>query len=339
MSDLRFVTDEEPGIRRLGRTRFRYVDQQTGEPVADADVLHRLRTLAIPPAWTDVWICRDHRGHMQATGRDSRGRKVYRYHVDYREDRERAKFDELPAFGHVLGDLRTRIEADLRLPGLPRERVAALVVSLLERTFVRIGNEEYARDNRTFGLTTLRDRHARINGSELRFRFRGKGSRLWDVAVESRRLARLVKRCQDLPGQVLFQYVDGDEDRPEPITSTDVNEYLRERSGLDLTAKSFRTWGGTLLAACELVSIDRPASNRGRQQAVNEVMAVVSEVLGNTPTVSKKSYVHPAVVGAFDDGTLPDIWLAGPGRDGYGLSADERRLLHLLDERAERVTG
>lgn len=332
MSDLRFVTDAEPGIRRLGRTRFRYVDQVTGEPVGDKAELHRIKTLAIPPAWTDVWICRDHHGHLQATGRDSRGRKVYRYHTSYREDRERAKFDELPHFGRVLGDLRDRIDADLRLPGLPRERVAALVVSLLERTFVRVGNEEYARENRTFGLTTLRDRHARVNGSELRFRFRGKGSRLWDVAVESRRLARLVKRCQDLPGQVLFQYVD-DGDRVEPLTSTDVNEYLRQRSGLDLTAKSFRTWGGTLLAACELVDLDRPASQRGRQRAVNEVMAVVSEVLGNTPTVSKQSYVHPAVVGAFDDGTLPGLWAAGPRRDGYGLSADERRLLHLLTER------
>jgi DNA topoisomerase-1 len=333
VSELRFVTDEEPGIRRLGRKRFRYVDEVTGDPVADTEELHRIRTLAVPPAWTDVWICRDHLGHLQATGRDARGRKVYRYHPGYREDRERAKFEELPLFGHVLGDLRSRIDADLRLPGLPRERVAALVVSLLERTFVRIGNEEYARDNRTFGLTTLRDRHARVDGSELRFRFRGKGSRLWDVAIESRRLARLVKRCQDLPGQVLFQYVD-DDDRAEPITSTDVNEYLRERSGLDLTAKSFRTWGGTLLAACELVATERPASQRSRQRAVNEVMAVVSEVLGNTPTVSKQSYIHPAVVGAFDDGTLPEVWDAGPRRDGYGLSADERRLLHLLDERA-----
>ncbi|HEY8524630.1 MAG TPA: hypothetical protein VIL48_06690 [Acidimicrobiales bacterium] len=333
MSDLRFVTDAEPGIRRLGRRRFRYVDAATGEPVNGAE-LHRIRTLAIPPAWTDVWICPDRNGHLQATGRDSRGRKVYRYHPDYREERERAKFDELAAFGHQLGRLRDRIETDLRLPGLPRERVAALVVSLLEETFVRVGNEEYARDNRTFGLTTLRDRHAEIDGADLRFRFRGKGSRLWDVTLETRRLARLVKRCQDLPGQVLFQYV-GDDDRPEPLTSTDVNDYLRERSGLVLTAKSFRTWGGTLLAACELVGTDRPAAQRSRQRAVNEVMAVVSEVLGNTPAVAKRSYVHPAVVDAFDDGSLPDLWTAGPRRDGYGLSADERRLLHLLDERAQ----
>jgi DNA topoisomerase-1 len=338
---LRFVTDAEPGIRRRGRSRFRYVDARTGEAVRDPAEIGRIRALAVPPAWTDVWICPDPCGHLQATGRDSRGRKVYRYHTGYREARERAKFDELPPFGHVLGDLRSRIDEDLGLPGLPRDRVAALVVSLLERTFVRVGNEEYARDNRTFGLTTLRDRHAEVHGSELHLRFRGKGARLWDVGVESRRLARLVRRCQDLPGQVLFQYVggtdhgtgDGEGNGPVPLTSTDVNDYLRRRSSLDLTAKSFRTWGGTLLAACELAAADRPASERGRQRAVNDVMGAVADVLGNTPAVSKGSYVHPAVVGAFDDGTLPDLWDAGPRRAGYGLSADERRLLHVLDER------
>jgi DNA topoisomerase-1 len=331
VNDLQFVTDEMPGIHRRGKSRFRYVDQVTGEPVKDPDEIARIQSLAVPPAWTDVWICSDPTGHLQATGRDAKGRKVYRYHPMFREERERAKFGELRAFGEVLGDLRTQVESDLGLRGLPLEKVAALVVSLLERTFVRIGNEEYARENRTFGLTTLRDQHAEINGAEVTFHFRGKGSKRWDIGLESRRFARLVKRCQDLPGQVLFQYLD-DDGEPAPITSTDVNLYLRERSGLPLTAKSFRTWGGTLFAACELVEIERPSSQRLRQRAVNDVMKIVSGVLGNTPTVCKASYVHPAVVTAFDDGSLPEIWAAGPRRDGYGLTADERRLLHLLSE-------
>jgi DNA topoisomerase-1 len=330
VNDLVFVTDDAPGIHRRGRSRFHYVEH-TGDPVDDEETLTRIRSLAVPPAWTDVWICKDPQGHLQATGRDAKGRKVYRYHPLFREERERAKFEELAAFGRVLGDLRKQVEADLALRGLPVEKVAALVVSLLARTFVRIGNEEYARDNRTFGLTTLRDRHAEVHGAELTFHFRGKGSKRWDVGLESRRLARLVKRCQDLPGQVLFQYQD-DDGNPVPITSTDVNAYLRERSGLDLTAKSFRTWGGTLFAACELVEVERPESKRMRQRAVNEVMKVTSEVLGNTPAVCKRSYVHPAVVQAFDDGVLREVWASGPNRDGYGLSADERRLLHLLEE-------
>ncbi|HLM65381.1 MAG TPA: hypothetical protein VK306_13865 [Acidimicrobiales bacterium] len=330
MSDLQFVSDDSPGIRRRGKSRFRYIDQLTGEPVSDPDEIRRIRSLAVPPAWTDVWICSNPIGHLQATGRDARGRKVYRYHPLFREQREQAKFDELLPFGHVRGDLRTQVESDLGLRGLPLEKVAALVVSLLERTFVRIGNEEYARQNRTFGLTTLRDHHAEINGAEVTFSFRGKGAKDWEIGLESRRLARLVKACQDLPGQVLFQYLD-DDGNPAPITSTDVNTYLRERSGLDLTAKSFRTWGGTLLAACELVEIERPASQRLRQRAVNEVMSIVSDVLGNTPTVCKRSYVHPVVVEAFEEGSLPKVWDEGPRRDGYGLTADERRLLHLLE--------
>jgi len=343
VSDLVFVTDELPGIRRKGKSRFHYVDMVTGERVRDPDELARIQSLAVPPAWTDVWICTDPNGHLQATGRDAKGRKVYRYHTSFREDRERAKFEELMPFGQALGALRKQVESDLGLPGLPLDKVAALVITLLERTFVRIGNEEYARDNKTFGLTTLRDHHAEVNGAELTFHFRGKGAKRWDVGIESRHLARLVKRCQDLPGQVLFQYLD-DDGQPAPITSTDVNAYLRRHSGLDLTAKSFRTWGGTLFAACELVLVERPTSQRMRARAVNDVMRLTSEVLGNTPAVCKKSYVHPAVVNAFDEGTLPDLWAEGPRRDGYGLSADERRLLHVLESAAgspgsEATTG
>ena len=330
VSGLQFVTDDMPGIRRTGHTRFRYVDQLTGKPVGDRDQLARIRSLAVPPAWTDVWICKDPTGHLQATGRDARRRKVYRYHPDYREEREAAKFDQLVPFGRVLGDLRDAVDHDLSRRGLPLERVAALVVTLLERTFVRVGNEEYARDNRTFGLTTLRDRHAEVNGGEVEFRFKGKGSKVWAIGVSNRRLARLVRRCQDLPGQVLFQYEDED-GAPTPITSTDVNGYLRERSGLELSAKTFRTWGGTLLTAAELVEVDRPASQRLRRRVVNEVVGQTAELLGNTVAVCKRSYVHPTVLDAFEDGTLADRWAAGPARDGYGLSAGERRLLHLLE--------
>jgi DNA topoisomerase I len=331
VSQLTFVTDDLPGIRRRGQTRFRYVDQLTGEPVTDPDVLARIRSLAVPPAWTDVWICADPCGHLQATGRDSRRRKVYRYHPDFREEREAAKFDQLVPFGQVLGPLRSTVDEDLALRGLPLERVAALVVTLLERTFVRVGNEEYARDNRTFGLTTLRDRHAEIRGDGVELRFKGKGAKVWAVGVANRRLARLVRRCQDLPGQVLFQ-CEAEDGTPTPITSTDVNEYLRDRSGLDLTAKTFRTWGGTLLAATELVEADRPASERLRRRVVNEVVQEAADVLGNTLAVCKRSYVHPVVLDAFEDGSLPDRWADGPNRDGYGLSSDERRLLHLLEK-------
>ncbi len=330
VSRLQFVTDDMPGIRRAGRTRFRYVDQLTGAAVRDRDELARIRSLAVPPAWTDVWICKDPTGHLQATGRDARRRKVYRYHPDYRSEREAAKFDQLVPFGRVLGQLRDTVDADLSRRGMPRERVAALVVTLLERTFVRVGNEEYARDNRTFGLTTLRDRHAEVRGDEVEFRFKGKGAKVWAVGVSNRRLARLVRRCQDLPGQVLFQYED-EEGAPTPITSTDVNLYLRERSGLELSAKSFRTWGGTLLTAAELAGVDRPASQRLRQRVVNEVVGQTAEVLGNTLTVCKRSYVHPTVLDLFEDGTLADRWAEGPTRDGYGLSAGERRVLHLLE--------
>lgn len=253
---LLFGTDAEPGIRRRGRARRRYVDDVTGETVTDAATLERIASLAVPPAWTDVWISRDPDSHLQATGRDARGRKQYRYHPSFRSHREARKFDQLPAFGAVLGPLRARVSDDLEGSGLDKRRVVALVVRLLDHSFVRVGNEEYARTNQSYGLTTLRDEHAQVQGGRLRLSFVGKHGRRHEVEVADARLARLVRRCQDLPGQVLFQYVEGDEIRP--VRSTDVNDYLREVTGLEVTAKTFRTWAASVLLGAGLAGVPVP---------------------------------------------------------------------------------
>jgi DNA topoisomerase-1 len=243
---LRYVSDAMPGIRRRRAGRgFTYAGTD-GRRLTDRRVLARIRALAIPPAWTDVWICPIARGHLQATGRDARGRKQYRYHARWREVRDEAKYGRMVAFGQALPRIRRRVEADLALPGLPRERVLAAVVRLLEKTAVRVGNEEYARENRSFGLTTLRNRHAEVGTSRIRFRFRGKGGKETEVELNDRRLARIVARCQELPGQALFTYLDEDGE-PRTVDSADVNEYLREISGEEFTAKDFRTWAGTVL--------------------------------------------------------------------------------------------
>jgi DNA topoisomerase I len=314
-----YVRDDQPGIRRLGTKRFRYVDPRgralNGKTVA------RIKALAIPPAWTDVWICPDPAGHIQATGRDARGRKQYRYHARFRSRRERAKFRDLIPFGEALGDLRARVDADLRRTGLSRERVLAAVVSLMEQTFIRVGNESYAKTNKTFGLTTLRCRHVDVTGSSLHLHFPGKGGKDVEVACCDPRLARIARHCQDLPGQMLFQYLD-DEGNPTPVTSTDLNEYVREVTGLDATAKTFRTWGATLLAAQVLVDAEGAS--------VNELLRPVAEALGNTVAVCRNSYVHPTVLERYEDGTLTALWEAGPKRAAHGVSADERRLLHVL---------
>jgi DNA topoisomerase-1 len=328
-SSLRYVAGDEPGIRRLGSQRFRYVDQLTGESIRDAAVLARIKSLAVPPAWQDVWICAEAGGHIQATGRDARGRKQYRYHPRFRQRRERRKFHALFSFGEKLGDLRAQIDRDLRHPSLTRERVVAAVLAILERTYVRVGNEEYARTNRSYGLTTLRSRHAKVNGSELRFCFVGKGGRRFDVSFADPRLARVVRRCQELPGQLLFQHID-EAGEPSAVSSTDVNEYLREVTGLDVTAKTFRTWGASLLAAQELVDVEAPASDRAAAIAIKTALEPVAAQLGNTITVCRASYVHPKVLTTFADGTLRDLWDAGPKRAAGGLSADERRLLAVL---------
>ena len=330
---LRYVDDLEPGLHRIRRGRgFEYRDPR-GRAPGDAAV-ERIRRLAIPPAWDDVWICADADGHIQATGRDARGRKQYRYHADWRAFRDRVKFDKLVPFGTALPDIRRTVEADLRLAGLPRPKVIATVVRLLETTLVRVGNEEYARANRTFGLTTLRHHHVAVGTGEVSFRFKGKGGRTHEVVSTDARVGRIVSRCQELPGQRLFQYVDGDEVRE--VQSHDVNEYLRETSGIDVTAKDYRTWTATLHAASGLAHLDVPESEKERTAVVRSVVEETADALGNTPTVCRASYIHPLVFDAFADGALQERWAEPAPRAPARLVADERRLLAMLRAKTSR---
>jgi DNA topoisomerase-1 len=303
VAGLRYVADTSPGLtrRRAGR-HFRFVGPD-GETIRDAETLARIRALAIPPAWTEVWICPSPRGHVQATGRDSKGRKQYRYHAHWTAVRDDTKYGRMLAFGAALPTIRARVEADLARPGLPREKVLATVVRLLETTLVRVGNAEYARHNDSFGLTTMRDHHARVSPSGLRFRFRGKAGKQHTVAVGDRRLARIVKRCQDLPGQELFQYID-DAGQPHPIDSADVNDYLRQVAGHEFSAKDFRTWAGTVLAAWALPALEAFDSQTQAKRNIVRAIETVAERLGNTPSICRKCYVHPEVLNAYLDGSL-----------------------------------
>lgn len=281
-----------------------------GRKVADPGLLSRIRKLAIPPAYREVWICPDPRGHLQATGRDARGRKQYRYHQDWRTHRDAAKFDRMLEFGRSLSRIRRRVSQDLRKPGLPREKVLATLVRLLEATLIRIGNEEYARENGSFGLTTLRYRHVKVRGSKLTFEFRGKSGIAHCVSVEDPAIARIVQRCADIPGQELFQWIDDNGER-HGVDSADVNEYLREASGGDFTAKDFRTWFATVEALQALRK--RPVGNKGEvKKELVETITVVAKRLGNTPTICRKCYIHPEVLTAFADGRLARLNGAKP---------------------------
>ncbi len=311
-----------PGIRRIrSGSGFRYVDA-SGRTIRDEDALGRIRSLAIPPAWTDVWICPRPDGHLQATGRDARGRKQYRYHPRWRDVRDETKYGRMIAFGLALPRVRARVARDLARPGLPREKVLAAVVRLLETTLIRVGNEEYARANGSFGLTTMRDRHARISGATIRFEFRGKSGVRRAVDLHDRRLARIVRRCRDVPGQELFQYLDPD-GRRHSVDSTEVNDYLRRIAGREFTAKDFRTWYGTVLAARALQEFQ--GFDRKTQAKKNIVRAIdqVAVRLGNTRAVCRKCYVHPAVLEAYLDGTLSQSLK----RCGEGLTQTSRRRL------------
>ena len=334
---LRYVTAAAPGIRRaMGPLGFEYLDT-SGSRITDEAELARIRKLAIPPAWTDVWICPNPRGHLQATGRDARGRKQYRYHARWRVVRDETKYDRVIAFGEALPRIRARTERDLARPGLPREKVLATVVQLLARTLIRVGNGEYARANRSFGLTTLRDRHVDVNGSHVRFEFRGKSGKSHAVGIRSRRLAAVVRRCRDLPGYELFQYVDADGQR-QVVDSADVNAYLREAAGDEFTAKDFRTWSGTLLAARALLALAPPESAAQAKRNMAQAIEAVAGVLGNTASICRKSYVHPAVLDAYGDGSLVES--LGP-LEGDPLACmddpqpDERRLLRFLRARVK----
>jgi DNA topoisomerase I len=328
---LRYVTDASPGIRRRRAGRgFSYIGTD-GRPVRDPATLDRIRRLAVPPAYTDVWICPMENGHLQATGRDARGRKQYRYHPRWREVRDETKFGRMLAFSAVLPRLRARLDEDLARPGLPREKVLATVVRLLECTAIRVGNDEYARANQSFGLTTLRDHHVEVSGSTLRFRFRGKSRKAHRVALSDRRLARIVARCQALPGADLFQYVD-DDGRRVSIGSGDVNDYVREITGEDFTAKDFRTWSGTLQAVAALEAIGPVASPREARSAVLEAIDRVADQLNNTRAVCRKYYVHPAVLETYQAGTLHQALTNGsaPTAADSELSPEEQAVVRLL---------
>jgi DNA topoisomerase-1 len=300
---LRYVHDSRPGIRRKRAGRyFSYVGPD-GQPIHDAAVLRRSKALAIPPAWTDVWICLDPNGHVQATARDAKGRKQYRYHPRWQTVRDETKYERTIAFAQALPRIREQTERHLDLPGLPREKVLAVIVRLLETTLIRVGNDEYARHNKSFGLTTMRDRHVDVEGSEVRFHFHGKGGKYYSLELQDRRLARIVKRCRDIPGQELFQYFD-DEGERRDVGSGDVNDYLREITGQEFTAKDFRTWAGTVLAAWALREFEAFDSETQAKQNVVRAIERVAERLGNTPAVCRRCYVHPAVLDAYLDGSL-----------------------------------
>jgi len=295
---LEYVNDERAGYSRKAKGKnFAYLDTE-GKTIHDEQRLLRIKRLAIPPAWTDVWICASPNGHIQATGRDARGRKQYRYHERWREVRDENKFDRLWQFAKALPNIRRRISQHLKLPGLPRRKVLATIVRLLERTFIRVGNEEYARKNKSFGLTTLKSRHVTVKGAQVRFRFRGKSGRQHDVDVADRRVAKIILKCQDLPGQDLFQYLD-EAGEVKDVTSQDVNEYLRQIAGEDFTAKDFRTWGGTVLAAIALSKQEEFETKKQAKSNIKTAICAVAELLGNTPAVCRKCYVHPVIVEAY----------------------------------------
>ena len=297
---LRYVSDDRPGYtRKANGDGFDYFDSE-GNPIGDEQRLLRLKRLAIPPAWTEVWVSPSPNGHIQATGRDARGRKQYLYHERWREVRDENKYDRIISFGKALPKIRLRIARDLKLPGLPRNKVLATVVQLLERTFIRIGNEEYARDNKSFGLTTMKDRHVEVKGAKLRFRFRGKSGHEHEVDVTDRRIARIISKLQDLPGQDLFQYLD-DGGEVRDITSQDVNEYLREITGEDFSAKDFRTWAGTVLSAIALNAQEKFETKKQAKTNINSAISAVAKILGNTPAICRKCYVHPAVLETYLD--------------------------------------
>jgi DNA topoisomerase I len=335
LPDLVYVTDAMPGIRRVRRGKgFSYHDAE-GRLLVKDEVVARIRRLAIPPAWTDVWISPLPEGHLQATGRDAKNRKQYLYHPRYREVREADKFGRLARFGQALPAIRDRADADLSRRSLDKEKVLAAVVTLLDRTLIRVGNEAYARTNEAYGLTTLRDEHALVSGSTLRFVFRGKGGKEHAVDLSDRRLARAVRRCQELAGEELFQYQD-DDGTPRPVSSQDVNMYLRETAGEVFTAKDFRTWGGTVVVARELAQMGPFETKTQADRNVNQALDAAAGHLNNTRAVARRSYVHPEVVASYLEGELVDLWprlVSRADRSGR-LAPEEVALLGLLKRRA-----
>ncbi len=327
---LRYVCDEAPAIRRRRAGKgFVYLDAK-GRRIADAAILQRIRSLVIPPAWTDVWICPSADGHIQATGRDAKRRKQYRYHDDYREARERTKYNHLFEFAEALPTIRARVAEHMSLRGLPREKVLATVVHLLETTLIRVGNDEYAKANQSYGLTTLRTEHVEVEGPEVRFRFTGKSGKQWSLAMRDRRVARIIRACQELPGQDLLQYFDDDKTL-RALSSGDVNAYLKEIAGRDITAKDFRTWAGTVLMARFLKTSGQFENATKAKRAMSAAVKQVAAALGNTPSVCRKSYIHPAVTDAYLGGVfVVEAVRVNGASESTGLRAEEASVLSLL---------
>ncbi len=336
---LHYVSDDKPGLQRMKVGQgFRYADAK-GKAVRDARTLKRIRSLVIPPAWTNVWICSHAHGHLQATGRDARGRKQHRYHPLWREVRDATKYDRMVEFGEALPRIRRRVASDLRASGLSREKVLATIVRLMDLSFIRVGNDEYAKQNGSYGLTTMKDQHAKVRGERIHFSFRGKSGRLHTIQIEDRSLARIVKHCQDIPGQELFQYLDEDERRRD-ITSGDVNEYLRKVSGADFTAKDFRTWAGTVLAAQALRQTTGFRTQKQAKKNLKQAIETVAEKLGNTPAVCRKCYIHPFILDGYANRKFPCAATVTSGirngviktssRSKTSLGEDERAVLKFL---------
>jgi DNA topoisomerase-1 len=333
---LHYVHDTEPGItRRRAGEDFRYIAPD-GQPVRDERTLARIKSLAIPPAWTGVWISKDPRGHLQATGRDARGRKQYRYHPRWRQVRDESKYERMMAFGQALPYIRARVDADLKRAGLPREKVVATVVRLLEGTLIRVGNEEYARENKSYGLTTMRNRHVAVEGSAVHFHFKGKSGVKHDVDIRDRRVATVIKRLRDLPGQHLFEYIDADGNL-RVVDSDDVNAYLKEITGQEFTAKDFRTWAGTVLAATTLQAFEQVDSQAQAKKNVVAAIESVAKRLGNTPAVCRKCYIHPHVIDAYMTGStihaVREMVDQEIEQNLHGLDPEEAAVMALLRDR------
>jgi len=336
---LTYVSDEAPGVRRRKSGKGFTYTKPDGAKVTDKATLARIRSLAIPPAYTDVWICARANGHIQATGRDAKGRKQYRYHPAFREVRESTKYEHMLEFARGLPAIRKTIDEHMSLRGLPREKVLATVVHLLENTLIRVGNSDYVKQNKSYGLTTLRDPHVKVEGGELRFQFKGKSGKTWKLQVKDRRIARIVKACQDLPGQDLFQYI-GDDGEQLSITSADVNAYLKEITGREITAKDFRTWAGTVLAALALSEFEEFDNQAKAKKNIREAIEKVASRLGNTPSICRKCYVHPEVFACYlDGGLLLDVKQRIETQlreDLSSLKPEEAAVLSLLQERLSR---
>lgn len=338
---LRYVSDRRPGIRRKRAGKaFSYIGTD-GKVIRDEAEIKRINSLAIPPAYEEVWICPSANGHLQATGIDARGRKQYRYHPRWRQVRDETKYTRMLAFGAALPKIRERTKADLAKQGMSREKVLATIVQLLEKTLIRVGNEEYSKTNASYGLTTMRNRHVKVKGSHVTFAFKGKSGVKHDIDLNDRRLARIIERLHELPGQELFQYLD-DNGEPHSINSSDVNEYLKEITGEDFTAKDFRTWAGTVLASLALQEYEQFDSEAQAKRNIVQAIESVSERLGNTPSVCRKCYVHPALIDSYLDGSMIETLQQRAQEESKKLAdlqPEETAVMRLLQARLAREAG